>query len=230
LAEFPLGDSGSINIKTGNLILRDRALLTALNETNQIGNGGNINIAAENIILDRSTINASTEKGQGENIRINTLGIFQKDSCITASSTLGIDGNLEINANPQAGRDNFNLILQPKLTENLLAQSCITRNTSNSSFVNAGQSGLPINPNSGIDRSENAIDVPRPSSIEGESSESLPIDVPPLSQVNKLPTDITTTSPTSEIPFLVTIPESSWNLGDPIVEARSLNLTRLEAA
>jgi filamentous hemagglutinin family protein len=101
-------DNGSITAATtagegGNITLQAQDLL--LQRSSQIsttaggsGNGGNLKIDTELLVaLENSDITANAFKGQGGNIQIQTQGIFfSPDSDITASSELGIDGLVKV--------------------------------------------------------------------------------------------------------------------------------------
>ncbi|MGK7957730.1 MAG: filamentous hemagglutinin N-terminal domain-containing protein [Crocosphaera sp.] len=91
------GQGGNINI-IGQEILMDQGTINST--ASGMGNGGNITIDTNSILLlRRSQINANAFEGNGGNIFINAeILLISPDSSITASSTLGIDGTIEVNA------------------------------------------------------------------------------------------------------------------------------------
>ncbi len=101
-AKTVVANGGSININDSQsqIILRDNASIatTAGGE----GNGGNITISANNLVLfDDSNINANAFEGNGGKITITTQSLLTEknlEDVITASSQGGgIDGEVKIN-------------------------------------------------------------------------------------------------------------------------------------
>jgi large exoprotein involved in heme utilization and adhesion len=88
----------------GNITLhvRDFLYLVSSEITTSVkgetGNGGNIAIDPQLMILDHSSIIAQAIEGHGGNITI-TAGLFipSSDSVVSATSQLGISGTVEIN-------------------------------------------------------------------------------------------------------------------------------------
>ncbi len=72
------------------------------------GNGGNIRLAPEFIVLDKGKIKADATKGNGGDVMINTTGIYNfskelvtgpdENAAISAHSELGIDGEIRIHS------------------------------------------------------------------------------------------------------------------------------------
>ncbi len=108
---FAIGDStvtteatqstgGQIRIQAEQIVnLVDSSIETSVFQGE--GDGGDISIDPEFVLLNRSEIRANTENGTGGNIRI-TAGLFiaSADSAVTAAATgeLGVDGEVEIQA------------------------------------------------------------------------------------------------------------------------------------
>ncbi len=95
-------DGGNIRIETpGYVYLSNDSRINTSVKAAQ-GNGGNITLLPEFIILDNSDIIAHAYKGQGGNIHITTNSVFrlppEQESVIDASSQLGIDGQIVITA------------------------------------------------------------------------------------------------------------------------------------
>jgi len=85
--------SGTIRIRAGRLVLRDRGALTV--DTIFPGAGGTIDIVADSILLDPGFITAETVVGSGGNIRIQTGNLQLRDeSEITVTARSDIDPNL----------------------------------------------------------------------------------------------------------------------------------------
>lgn len=94
------GDAGTININADKIDITNQGEISA---TTAIGEGGNINLRAENIQLNNGFISGSagtTEgTGNGGNISIETGAIIlQNNSQITANAFEGRGGNIKINA------------------------------------------------------------------------------------------------------------------------------------
>ncbi len=89
---------GNITINS-NLIQTNNSTIIVLS-TNS-GDGGNLFIKAEKLLLSDTTVEATAIQGNGGNININSPIFFQSlDSSITASSQLGIDGTVNIDTTP----------------------------------------------------------------------------------------------------------------------------------
>ena len=103
-------DGGNIHINSpGYLYLIDGTITTTVKAIG--GDGGNITLTPEFIVLDNSRIKADASKGNGGHIQITTTGIYSFsgepiEEIITASSELGIDGEIEIDS-PDMNLDEF---------------------------------------------------------------------------------------------------------------------------
>lgn len=104
-------DGGNINITGPNYLqLTNSEITTSVNA--QAGNGGNITLKSEFIILNHSRIFAQAVSGEGGNIDITTTGIYNLSSepleqVINASSRFGIDGVVEISSPDQDVTENL---------------------------------------------------------------------------------------------------------------------------
>ena len=96
------GDAGNLTIETEQLIVRDGADVTA--DTAGSGVGGNIDVQAGSLTLDRGTITAETVRNQGGdiNLTISDLLTLRNNSQITATAGTaqagGNGGNITIDA------------------------------------------------------------------------------------------------------------------------------------
>ncbi len=141
-------DGGNITISDLRLIdLRNSQITTSVK--GGIGNGGNINIAAKQLVVDHSDIIANAEGGNGGNINLNTQALIQSvsGSTISASSRLGISGTVSISSplvDIGAG-----LAAMPdtlKDINNLAPKRCATSDEEISSFSVLECSGSIMNP------------------------------------------------------------------------------------
>jgi filamentous hemagglutinin family protein len=190
------GSGGDINLNLKDyLLMRNGSLITT--EAQGTGNGGNISINSPIITqLENSNISANAANGGGGNITINTQGLFQsRDSNITASGTT--DGRIEI-ITPDINQEN-SLSLQATNfvnTETVVASSCLAQqNVQQGSFVVTGNGGLP--------------EIPY-------ENTSLPYQLVQIQAVN--------TQNLADGVNKVYQNTRAWKIGDPIVEAQSLQL------
>jgi large exoprotein involved in heme utilization and adhesion len=116
------------------------------------GDGGNVNIDPEFVILSSSRILASAVGGDGGNITIVTDHfIASPDSVLDASSELGINGTINILSPDE--EITTNLVELPAAyldASGLLRERCSTRHqaATQSSFTVAGRDSLPTTPDS----------------------------------------------------------------------------------
>jgi large exoprotein involved in heme utilization and adhesion len=98
--EASMADGGNIRVQAqGTLRLRDSQITTAVRGVEGQGRGGNIFIAPEFVILERSQIVANAFGGPGGNIGIVGQG-FVKDAAskVSASSERNVNGIIDIKA------------------------------------------------------------------------------------------------------------------------------------
>ena len=172
------GDAGNIQIIVGNTLLsRDATIATATTSSEGgsiaihggflihlvssgvdtsvsggAGNGGNIVMDPEFLVLQSSTISANAFGGNGGNISIVAGSlVITPDSAITASSALGVSGT--ISAPPPDATVGQRLVVLPAAYFEAAAQlraACATRGVAGdaSTLVAVGRGGMPAGPDS----------------------------------------------------------------------------------
>jgi large exoprotein involved in heme utilization and adhesion len=96
--EAETADGGNIQLTIGSLVeLRDSQITATVKSG--VGQGGNILIDPQFVVLQRSQVRADAFGGPGGNVRI-VAGVFLADpaSPVSASSALGINGVVDIQA------------------------------------------------------------------------------------------------------------------------------------
>lgn len=197
------GDAGNLTIETGKLAVRDNARLSvassrlglgevgklkviartieldnrgSISAVSSSGNGGNIQLDVQDLLLLRSNSQISTTAGgnggnitidtnlltildsrlsadaqiQGGKVEINTQGLFRSNSEITATSAQGpqYNGIVEINT-PEIEPSSVLLSLPTEVVDvsGLINQGCLADAGANTSrFMITGRGGLPPNP------------------------------------------------------------------------------------
>ena len=107
------GSGGNINITTDSLLVTNQAEVNVSSSSR--GSGGNIEVEANSIELDRGTIEAETIFGEGGNITLSKADtlLLRNNSAITTNATeLATGGNITINSNGIALIDNSNITAQ----------------------------------------------------------------------------------------------------------------------
>ena len=153
------GEGGNITLQIAdNLILQNNSQIStrAGTETTGGGNGGNIDIAAEFLIVDPSSnsdITANAFQGNGGNINITTQQLFgiefrpelTSQSDITASSQFGIDGTTNIEILELDPTDSLVRLPETLIdSTNQIIAGCPADAGAN--FTVTGRGGLPTNP------------------------------------------------------------------------------------
>ncbi|MEH1940482.1 MAG: S-layer family protein [Nostoc sp.] len=112
LPEFPSGNAGGVILMTPQLRVTDRADIGVKNEGT--GNAGNFEIYADSIFLtNRGTISAATQSGNGGNLAINAqqLLLMRGNSKISVEAKeAGDGGNITLNAPIVVGSENSDII------------------------------------------------------------------------------------------------------------------------
>lgn len=124
-------------------LLRSQVTAESIN-----GNGGNVVIDPQFVILDHSQILANAIIGNGGNIDIITDFLLSSASVIDASSQFGLQGSVEITA-PDVDLSGSLLPLSASLLDagSRLQERCAVRTTDGiSSFIVVGLGGMPLEP------------------------------------------------------------------------------------
>ena len=143
-------DGGNVKVTATDLVyLRDSQITAAVG--GGLGNGGNVTIDPEFVVLSGSRLLASAIGGNGGNITIVADHfISSADSVLNASSQLGIDGSINILSPDE--EISSNLVELPVAyldAAGLLRERCSARHAAaRSSFVVAGRDSLPVDPGS----------------------------------------------------------------------------------
>ncbi|WP_335122252.1 S-layer family protein [Nostoc sp.] len=112
LPEFPSGNAGGVLLITPQLRVTDRGDVGVRNEGT--GNAGNFEVYADSIILkDRGRISAATQSGNGGNLMLNAqqLLLMRGNSKISVEAKkAGDGGNITVNAPIIVGLENSDII------------------------------------------------------------------------------------------------------------------------
>lgn len=137
--EAKQADGGDIQITTpGYLHLSQSKITTNVNE--DFGQGGNITLKPELLVLSNSQITAQAKQGQGGHIKITTTGLYNftlepLTEIINASSEFGIDGEVTITTPDQEAAEGM-LVLPSHFSQSLqLSPPCSSRFTQQGSFA-----------------------------------------------------------------------------------------------
>jgi filamentous hemagglutinin family protein len=98
-----IGSAGNLRVETENLTLQDGAAIGVNNQG--VGNAGNLEVAGRNLLLDnQAVLSATTTSGQGGNItlKINDLLLLRRNSQISTTAGIaragGDGGNIVIDS------------------------------------------------------------------------------------------------------------------------------------
>ncbi len=143
-----LADGGNISLIAKNMINLNHSSITATVGTG-LGNGGNIFLDPLFVVMNAGTITANAFGGNGGNINLVANNFLQSaNSSITASSKLGVSGTVTLNG--QLADLSGSLAALPIAyldTTGLLRARCAAHMAEkSSSFVLAGRGGTPLAP------------------------------------------------------------------------------------
>jgi filamentous hemagglutinin family protein len=143
-------DGGNIKLTAPNTVqLQDSVISTSVQ--GGLGQGGNINIDPQFVLLNGSSIIANAYGGPGGNITIVADNFLQStDSAISASSALSTPGTIQIQS-PDNNVESSIAQLPSSFLDaaSLLRGLCSARRTgAPSSFVVAGRGGVPVDADS----------------------------------------------------------------------------------
>jgi filamentous hemagglutinin family protein len=141
-------NNGKIEIDTANqLILHNGKITTSVQGGS--GHGGDIEIAAKDVVMNHSTIKANAYKGDGGNIHIvSDVFIQSQDSIVEASSEKGIDGIIEIES-PDTDPSSGLITLSSDFLDasQWMKNSCGQRSSENiSRLIVRGKDAVPTKP------------------------------------------------------------------------------------
>jgi filamentous hemagglutinin family protein len=222
---------GELDITAGSILLNNQGQLTA--ETNS-GEGGNIRLQVQDLLLMRRNSSISTEArgaGNSGNININTqflVAIPSENSDIIASAAKG--GNIDIKAEGIFGTQ-FRESLTPE--SDITATGTVTLDTPDvdiQSSLNQLNANF-VNPDQAIASSclarRNAIagsfTVTGTGGLPATPYETLSSQYP-VTSVQGLPTEARqqASSPIPNSPYPIA---NQWKLGDPVQEAQGIMVT-----
>jgi large exoprotein involved in heme utilization and adhesion len=148
--ETAQANAGDITLRGGSLLYLGNGGTITTSAAGGQGNGGDITIDADTIVLQDGQIRAEAFAGRGGNILI-TAEAFLADpaSRVSASSALGLSGTVDIRAPATSVTGSLIPLPQDFLQlAALLPEPCATRVQSgkSSSFVLRGRDGLPLEP------------------------------------------------------------------------------------
>lgn len=141
-------DGGNIDIRAQSRVeLRQSRIATAVSKDK--GNGGNIFVDPQFVVLDASRVVATAWAGHGGNIRIEAQNfVASPDSVVDASSQKGVSGTVQITTpNSDVGSGLAAVPTGFFDAASLLRSTCAARaQAAGSSLVVAGRGGLPESP------------------------------------------------------------------------------------
>ncbi|HLY46648.1 MAG TPA: hypothetical protein VKQ73_13790, partial [Stellaceae bacterium] len=150
--EAASANGGNIALHVGELMfLTDSQVTTSVKGA--FGNGGNILIDPQFLILQHSDIIAQAVAGHGGDITIVADDFFPSaDSIVSASSQLGLSGTVDI-VGPRVDLNGSLVVLASELRSaaEVLRTSCAARGAQlRSSLTEGGRGGLPQDPETTI--------------------------------------------------------------------------------
>ena len=183
--EALVADGGNITIiTTGSLVhLVDSRIITSVQSG--VGQGGNIAISSDSIVLTNSQIRADAFGGPGGNITLTAEVYLTMDSIVSASSALSAPGTIDIQASVTDVSGSLAQLPESVLAAaELLRASCAARLASgkSSSLVVAGREGVPLEPG-GLLPSPLVVEEPaetRLSWADGQYWLTFPRNAPPV--------------------------------------------------
>ena len=148
--EALLSDGGNISLAARDLIYLNYSDITATVRSG-VGNGGNIFVDPQFVVLNHSNITANAFGGNGGNINLVAGNFFMStDSTVSASSQLGVSGTVTLNTQlTDLSGSLANLPMVYLDATGLVRQRCAAQLDGKiSTFVLAGRGGIPQEPGS----------------------------------------------------------------------------------
>jgi large exoprotein involved in heme utilization and adhesion len=142
-----MANGGNIMLTVGDLLYMVASEINA-SVKGETGDGSNVTIDPQLVILDHSSITAQAVAGHGGNIMIAADQFIQSsDSLVSASSQRGVSGTVVINGLVNANGALVVLSTQLRGRTEVLREACAAReNRPTSSLVDDGRGGLPEDP------------------------------------------------------------------------------------
>ena len=192
-AQTKFSDGGEIDLQISDfLVLLGNSTITA--RAGEQGNGGNIDIETENlVVLENSRILARAQQGRGGKIDIRTQGLFAPAGAISASSEVGIDGEVSINR-PDIDPSKGVVALPDEVVavEDLVVQGCGAPGRAVSKFIVTGRGGLPPSPSDVVTNNTVLVDLGMPSSgqITDRDRNQIAVDRPAIAKPHSFSSEI----------------------------------------
>ena len=182
-AETFEGGQGDIRLQSRNLVLANNSFITTT--AGGRGDGGNLNINTDIVVISDSDITANAFEGRGGNIQINTQALLSSsNSTISASSQLGINGNVQIDTlDTELSRTTATAEVIPETPEVVSVCQGHSRAAA-SQFIITGTGGILPSPNDLLSSNTGWYDNFFPSGATNSSREAeLPISDEPTQLV-----------------------------------------------
>lgn len=137
-----LAAGGEVIIDSGALVLLNQSeITTSVQQAGAEGDGGDIQLSANALVLNSGRIEANAVDGNGGNININVDTITPTtDSVVEATSELGVDGEIVVNGDE--GEIGAGLVIPPTVIggiDDLDASRCATSGGGRGSLVRESQ-------------------------------------------------------------------------------------------
>ncbi|MDM8560142.1 filamentous hemagglutinin N-terminal domain-containing protein [Candidatus Parabeggiatoa sp. HSG14] len=145
------GGGGSITLNVDKLVFLNNSQISTSVQKG-VGNGGDLSLNPEFVIMENGKIIAKANEGQGGNINITTTGIYtfppESASTIDASSKLGVDGEVVIHS-PDTDVSSKLLVLSTEMfnANAQMQEPCSSKVAEKTStFIITSREGAPNSP------------------------------------------------------------------------------------
>jgi filamentous hemagglutinin family protein len=165
-------DGGNIKVTASDRVYLKNSDVTAA-VGGGLGNGGNVDIDPQFVVLSNSNVLASAIGGNGGNITIVADHfVSSPDSVLNASSQLGISGTISIlSPDEEINSNQVELPVAYLDAAALLKERCSARHLGDqSSFIVAGRTALPVAPDSPYSLLSGIADSAGPVTTGGQTS------------------------------------------------------------
>lgn len=174
------GDNANINLRVGNLLLRDNSTISA--QALEDADGGNLTIDADSIVAfpnQNNDIIANAAQGTGGNIDITTSAIFglversstpqNNTNDIDASSEFGLDGTVAINELDVDPAEALEELPAEVIDVARLVAQNLCQQGRGSEFIVTGKGGIAPSPTQARDGEISEVDLVEPASLENDA-------------------------------------------------------------